>query len=95
MGVPTNAMQDAKRILERLEVRYGYDPDLRERMLPVLVRVLETGPEARKPMLRLVVEAYEHHVKVRRALDLLRTRLRDRLNDLYAAKLGIEPPHVG
>jgi hypothetical protein len=88
-------MQDARRILERLEVRYGCDPDLRERMLPILVRILEAGQESRKTLLRLVVEAYEHHVKVRRALDLLRTRLREQLNDIYARKLGIEPPNLG
>jgi hypothetical protein len=93
--VAANAMQDARRILERLEVRYGCDPDLRERMLPILVRILEAGQESRKTLLRLVVEAYEHHVKVRRALDLLRTRLREQLNDIYARKLGIEPPNLG
>jgi hypothetical protein len=93
--VPTNALHDARKILERLEVRYGCDPDLRERMLPVLVRILEAGPESRKSLLRLVVEAYEHHVKVRRALDLLRTHLRERLNDIYAKNLGIEPPGLG
>ena len=94
-SVPTNALNDARLILERLEVRYGCDPDLRERMLPILVRILEIGPESRKPLLRLVVEAYEHHVKVRRALDLLRTKLRERLNDVYSRVLGIEPPCVG
>jgi len=93
--VATNALQDARKILERLEVRYGCDPDLRQRMLPVLVRILQAGPDSRRTLLRLVVEAYEHHVKVRRALDLLRTTLRERLNDVYAKKLGIEPPRVG
>lgn len=91
----TNALTDAKKILDRLEVRYGLDPDLRRRMLPVIVRILQAGPEARKPMLRLVIEAYEHHVKVRRSLDLLRTKLRERLNDTYGRVLGIEPPRVG
>ena len=90
-----NAIADARRILDRLEVRYGYDPDLRQRMLPVVVRILEAGPESKKSLLRLVVEAYEHHVKVRRALDLLRSKLRERLNDVYARVLGIEPPRVG
>jgi hypothetical protein len=93
--VAANALRDARRILDRLEVRYGYDPDLRQRMLPVVVRILETGAESRKPMLRLVVEAYEHHVKVRRALDLLRTKLRERLNEVYGRVLGIDPPRVG
>ncbi len=90
-----NAIADARRILDRLEVRYGYDADLRQRMLPVVVRILEAGPESKKSLLRLVVEAYEHHVKVRRALDLLRSKLRERLNDVYAKVLGIEPPRVG
>ncbi len=90
-----NAIADARRILDRLEVRYGYDPDLRQRMLPVVVRILEAGPESSKSLLRLVIEAYEHHVRVRRALDLLRTKLRERLNDVYARVLGIEPPRVG
>jgi hypothetical protein len=93
--VERNVQQDAKRILDRLEIRYGCDPDLRQRMLPVLVRILEAGPESRRTLLRLVVEAYEHHVKVRRALDLLRSKLRDRLNDVYGRVLGIEPPRVG
>lgn len=90
-----NVQQDAKRILDRLEIRYGHDIDLRQRMLPVVVRILETGADSRKSLLRLVVEAYEHHVKVRRALDLLRGKLRDRLNDVYGRVLGIEPPRVG
>lgn len=90
-----NALQDARRILDRLEVRYGYDLDLRQRMLPIIVRILEAGPDSRKSLLRLVVEAYEHHVKVRRALDLLRTKLRERLNDVYGRVLGIDPPRVG
>lgn len=90
-----NVQQDAKRILDRLEIRYGHDIDLRQRMLPVVVRILEAGADSRKSLLRLVVEAYEHHVKVRRALDLLRTKLRDRLNDVYGRVLGIEPPRVG
>ncbi len=90
-----NALHDARRILDRLEVRYGHDPDLRQRMLPIIVRILEAGPESRKALLRLVVEAYEHHVKVRRALDLLRTKLRERLNDVYGRVLGIDPPRVG
>jgi len=42
-----------------------------------------------------VVEAYEHHVKVRQTLALLRARLRERLTDVYAQVLGIEPPRVG
>jgi len=90
-----NALRDARRILDRLEVRYGCDPDLRRRMLPILVRIIEAGPDSRTPLLRLVVEAYEHHVKVRRALDLLRTKLRERLNDVYGRVLGIDPPRVG
>jgi hypothetical protein len=93
--VATNVLRDAKRILDRLEVRYGSDPDLRRRMLPIVVRILEGGPESRKALLRVVVQAYDHHVKVRRALDLLRTKLRERLNDVYGRVLGIEPPRVG
>jgi hypothetical protein len=93
--MPKSVQRDAQRILDRLEVRYGADDDLRRRMLPVVMRILEGGQESRKPLLRLVVEAYEHHVKVRRALDLLRSKLRDRLNDVYARLLGIEPPRVG
>lgn len=90
-----NVQQEARRILERLEVRYGHDGDLRTRMLPVLIRVLEAKPVVRDELLRLVVEAYEHHLKVRQTLALLRARLRDRLNDVYGQVLGIEPPRVG
>jgi hypothetical protein len=93
--MPRSATQDAQRMLDRLEVRYGSDPDLRQRMLPVLVRILETNAGSRTGLLRLVVQAYEHHIKVRRALDLLRAKLRDRLNDIYGRVLGIEPPRVG
>jgi hypothetical protein len=94
-AVARNVQQDARRILDRLEVRYGADPDLRQRMLPVLVRILEGDPGSHADLLRLVVRAYEHHVKVRRTLDLLRGKLRERLNDVYGRVLGIEPPRVG
>jgi len=93
--MPRSVQMDARRILDRLEVRYGSDPDLRQRMLPVVVRILETDAGSRKALLRLVVEAYDHHVKVRRALDLLRTKLRERLNEIYGRVLGIDPPRVG
>jgi hypothetical protein len=90
-----NVQQEARRILDRLEVRYGVDLDLRARMQPVLVRILETDAGSRTALLKLVVQAYEHHVKVRHSLDLLRAKLRDRLNDVYGRVLGIEPPRVG
>jgi hypothetical protein len=93
--MPRSVQMDARRILDRLEVRYGSDPDLRQRMLPVVVRILETDAASRKSLLSLVVQAYEHHVKVRRALDLLRTKLRERLNEIYGRVLGIDPPRVG
>ena len=93
--MPRSVQMDARRILDRLEVRYGSDPDLRQRMLPVVVRILETDAASRKDLLRLVVQAYENHVKVRRALDLLRTKLRERLNDAYGRVLGIDPPRIG
>lgn len=93
--MPRSVQMDARRILDRLEVRYGSDPDLRQRMLPVVVRILETDAASRKSLLGLVVQAYEHHVKVRRALDLLRTKLRERLNEIYGRVLGIDPPRVG
>ena len=91
------ARQEAERILDRLEVRYGHDHDMRRRLLPIVVRILDTSPpgSGRRGLLRLVVEAYEHHLKVRNTIQILRGRLRDRLNDVYAQMLGIEPPRVG
>jgi len=84
-------------MLDRLEIRYGYDQDMRRRILPILVRVLESTPASagRRTLLRLVVEAYENHVKVRSAIEMLRLRLRQRLNEVYGEVLGIEPPRVG
>ncbi len=91
-----NARQEAERILDRLEVRYGYDSDMRRRLLPIIVRILESSPPSsgRRTLLSLVLEAYEHHVKVRDTIDLLRLRLRERLNEVYGEVLGIEPPGI-
>ncbi|NJN14305.1 MAG: hypothetical protein HC813_01240 [Planctomycetes bacterium] len=86
--------QEADRMLSRLEMRFGPDPKLRTRLRPIIVRVLESGPPSteRTGMLRLIVNAYAHHMKVRLVLDELRGRLRDRMNAVYGEMLGIEPP---
>jgi hypothetical protein len=89
--------QEAERILDRLSVRYGPEPRMRRKLLPIVVRILQTGPPGKKrqALLRLVVEAYAHHVRVRDTIHLLRARLRQHLNDAYGDMLGIEPPRVG
>jgi len=84
-------------ILDRLELRFGPHPSLRNRLLPILERILESGPPSaqRNRLLKLVVEAYTHQVRVREALDDLRENLRERLIQTYGESLGIEPPNVG
>ncbi|MHC4549964.1 MAG: hypothetical protein ACYTEZ_14425 [Planctomycetota bacterium] len=70
---------------------------MRRRLLPIVVRILETGPPGKKrqALLRLVIEAYAHHVRVRDTINALRQRLREHLNEAYGEMLGIEPPRVG
>lgn len=84
-------------MLDRLELRYGRDARMRARLLPIVTRVLDSCPpsKSRTGMLRLVVTAYAHHMKVRGTIDQLRKSLRSRLNDVYGEILGIEPPNVG
>ena len=89
--------REAESLLNRLEQRFGPDQTIRLRLQPIVIRVLETGPPspARTALLRLVVKAYYHHIKVRTTLDSLRAKLRDRLNEVYGDTLGIEPPGLG
>ena len=89
--------QEAARILDRLEITYGASKGLRRRLLPIVARILQCSPPSKKreALLRLVIEAYAHHTKVRDTIRLLRMRLRERLNEVYADMLGIEPPRVG
>lgn len=84
-------------MLDRLELRHGRDPNMRLRLLPIVIRILDSGPPSpqRTSLLRLVVEAYSSHMRVRETVDKLRTRLRERLNEVYGEILGIEPPGVG
>ena len=83
-------------MLDRLEIRYGADAGLRRRLLPIVVRVFESCPPSaqRTEMLRLVVQAYTHHMQVRVTVDQLRERLRQRINQVYGQVLGILPPGV-
>lgn len=84
-------------MMRRLEQEFGYYEKLTARLHPIVVRIVDSGPpsEARTDMLRLVVEAYSHHVSFRDTLDRLRAMLRDRLNTRYARLLGIDPPCIG
>jgi len=93
-SVNQDTTRDADKMLARLEMRYGGDQKLRGRLRPIIVRILESGPPSpkRTGMLRLVVNAYAHHIKVREVLDDLRGRLRLRMNEVYGEMLGIEPP---
>lgn len=86
--------EQADRLLDRLEDKHGHDRTLRERIRPVVVSILEMGPPSRErtELLKLVVETYVHQAQVRRAIDGLKARLRERLNDVYGRMLGIEPP---
>ena len=69
---------------------------MRRKLLPIVIRILQTGPPGKKrqALLRLVVEAYAHHVRVRDTIRMLRARLRDHLNDAYGDmfELGIVDP---
>ena len=84
-------------MLDRLELRHGRDLSMRHRLLPIVIRILDSGPPSaqRTSLLRLVVEAYTSHMRVRDTVDKLRTKLRERLNEVYGEILGIQPPGVG
>ena len=86
----------AHRVLDRIELRFGIDADLRQRLFPVVKKVLAVGAkgEDRSQLLRKVAEAYAHHVKVREIIDQLEKTLRRRVTDNYADILGIEPPNL-
>ncbi len=88
--------KNAERMLDRIELRYGYDLTMRNRLRPLVVRVLESSPASteRTALLRLVVKAYANHIRVKETLDELRVKLRERLNEVYGEILGIEPPRL-
>jgi len=89
--------KNAERLLDRIELRHGYDRTMRDRLRPLVVRILESSPPSaqRTGLLRLVVKAYACHIEVKNTVDDLRQRLRIRLNEVYGEILGIEPPGVG
>jgi len=95
--VDGNEKREAVQLLDRLEVTYGASKGLRRRLLPIVAKILESSPPSKKreALLRLVIEAYAHHTKVRETIQVLRLRLRERLNEVYSDMLGIEPPRVG
>ncbi|MHC4954227.1 MAG: hypothetical protein ACYTGZ_10075 [Planctomycetota bacterium] len=86
----------AHRVLDRIELRFGIDAELRGRLFPIVTKVLSLGTqeEERKPMLRLVAEAYAHHIRVREVVEELDDRLRNRITANFAEMLGIEPPNL-
>ena len=45
-------------------------------------------------LLRLVAEAYAHHIRVRELIEDLHIRLRERITSNYAESLGIQPPNI-
>ena len=86
----------AHRILDRIELRFGIDAELRQRLHPIVMKVIALGPEdaERKSLLRLVAEAYAHHIRVRELIEDLHIRLRERITSNYAESLGIQPPNI-
>ena len=86
----------AHRVLDRIELRFGIDAPLRERLLPSVKRILALDPkgEERKALLRHVAEAYAHQVKAREIVQRLEKTLRRRMTDTYCDMLGIEPPNI-
>lgn len=87
----------AERIISRIEIRHGADPELRRRLVPIVTQILDSDPAPgeRTAMLRLVVRAYASHMRVRTTLDELKDRMRLQVNAVYGRMLGIEPPGVG
>ena len=88
--------QQADRILDRIELRFGIDSDLRNRLHPVVEKVLALGDREakRKQLLRLVAEAYAHHIRAREVIEDLDRKLRDLINVRLAETLGIEPTNL-
>ena len=88
---------EARRILDHIEIRHGASMSLRRRLQPIVMRILESGPPSadREEMLRLVGDAYAHHMRMLDTIDMLRGHLRRRMNEVYGQVLGIEPPGVG
>jgi hypothetical protein len=86
----------AQRVLDRIELRFGIDAELRRRLFPAVKKMLALGPkgEERTRLLRLVAEAYAHQVKVREIIQKLERDLRRRVADNYCDLLGIEPPNI-
>ena len=77
-----------------MEIEYGPDVALQNRLRPVLERILDAKPdsEMRKELLSLVTETYANHVKLRYSIATVKDKLRRRLNEAYGRALGIEPP---
>jgi len=86
----------ATRVLDRIELRFGVDRDLRERLHPVVKSVLGVGAEGdeQKALLRLVAEAFAHQLRVREVIDDLNVKVRRHINDNFANLLGIQPPNL-
>ena len=88
--------QQAIELLDRLENRFGIDDGLREKLHPLVARIHESVPpgKQRDALIRLVVEVYAQHMRLRRTVDRLHDRLHHRINLAYGAILGIEPPNI-
>ena len=95
-GLMGSLDHQAQRVLDRIELRFGIDAELRRRLYPAVKKVLAVGPkgEERTVLLRMVAEAYAHQVKVREIIQKLEGTLRRRVTDNYCDLLGIEPPNI-
>ncbi|MGQ0614772.1 MAG: hypothetical protein ACT4PV_13635 [Planctomycetaceae bacterium] len=81
-------------LLARIEAKFGSDAALLQRLRPIVLRILESGPDSkeRRGFLRLVVETYARHTRMRRAIDEMKERMVSRVNEVYGRMLGILPP---
>jgi len=95
--VDGEVQQKANELLDRLESRFGIDDALREKLHPLVTRIHDSVPPSsqREALIRLVIEIYAQHMKVRRTVVRLQRRLNHRINEAYGAILGIDPPNLG
>jgi hypothetical protein len=95
--VADHASKKADDLLRAMEIKFGAEPILANHLRPVLVRIYGADIKRgeRNELVRLVVETYAAHLKIRKAIEKLRKRIRVRLTEIYSRVLGVEPPGLG
>lgn len=85
---------NADDLLARLEQKFGREPDIAERLRPIVQQLFAAGTQTpeRRSLLRLVVETYARHSRLQRNIESMRDRLQRRVNEVYGRLLGIQPP---